>query len=123
MGWLTGKLWQVVSAALAVALIVLGINYSMLNHELSKTAQSLKDEQTSNAELRVAIKEQNSAIDKLTLLKEEADKRAKLAQELAQANGKRFDAVLSKIQNPKVVTCQEAMPIVSQTLKELKKWN
>lgn len=121
MSWLTGKLWQAVSAALVVALIVLGVNHFMLSHELTKTAQSLKDEQTLNAELRASIKEQNAAIDKLTLMKEEADKRAKLAQELAQINGKRFDAALSKIQNPKAVTCQEAMPIVSQTLKELRK--
>jgi len=123
-GAAVGVVWKVGAIALA-GLLVVGAAAGGTALWLASSARDdalarLEDSRTLMAELRAGVTAQNKAIMKLSEDKLAAEKRGAAAQQLAAANGRRFDGALSKLAGARATTCDEAMPAVNQLLKDLK---
>ncbi len=70
--------------------------------------------------MATAIREQNRAVDALAKAKAEADLRGLQAQQIAAANGKRFDLALGQVKAARATTCAEAMPAVNSILEAIR---
>jgi regulator of protease activity HflC (stomatin/prohibitin superfamily) len=69
-------------------------------------------ERERSSQYRDAIAEQNRAVAALAEQKAAADARGQAAQQLAAANGKRFDMVLAATRATHALNCADAMPVV-----------
>lgn len=123
-GALVGGLWKVGAIILAVALMAssagLGFGWWLAAHDRDVARVDLKAEQGVSAALRAGIDTQNTAILDQAKLARAAEKRGEAAQQLAAANGWRFDGALAKMAGARATTCGEAMPAVNQLLKDIK---
>lgn len=123
-GAAVGGIWKVAAIALAGLLVIGGaaggIALWLTSSARDKALVDLKVEQLLTAELRAGVTSQNTAIMKLGADKLAAEARGAAAQQLAAANGKRFDGALAKLADARATTCDEAMPAVNQLLKDLK---
>ncbi|MFS2007981.1 hypothetical protein ACEN9F_30675 [Duganella sp. CT11-25] len=123
-GAVTGGLWKVGAIVLAILLLVtgggLGFGWWLAAHDRDVARADLKTEQGVSAALRAGINTQNAAIITLGQEKLEAEKRGLAAQQLAAANGRRFDGALAKLEGARAITCAEAMPAVNQLLKDIR---
>nr|WP_207393580.1 hypothetical protein [Duganella aceris] len=123
-GAVTGGLWKVGAIVLAGLLVLtggsLGGGWWLAAHDRDKAEVALRVEQGTSAALRAGINTQNTAIIALGKEKLKAEARGLAAQQLAAANGKRFDAALAAAAGKRATTCAEAMPIVDQLLKDIK---
>lgn len=119
-----GGIWKVAAIALAGLLVVGAAVGStawwFVSSARDQALADLKAEQLLTAELRAGVNAQNKAIMKLGEDKLAADKRGAAAQQIAAANGRRFDGALAKIAGARATTCDDAMPAVDQLLKDLK---
>ena len=120
----TGGLWKVGAIVLAVLLVVttcgLGFEWWLAAHDRDVARIDLTAEQGVSAELRASISIQNSAVEAMQRATAQADERGRAAQQLAAANGKRFDGALAKLAGAHAATCAEAMPAVNQLLKDVR---
>lgn len=127
LGALTSGVWKGLTAALGVVVVMLVVANHISGVNLEETKAALASKQQENSDLTAHINLQNVSIEKLALQKEEADKRARLAKELANAKGEHFKAVLDGIEGAvasgevESETCEDVMPLVSSTLSSLKK--
>ncbi len=123
-GAVTGGLWKVGAIVLAILLMSssagLGFEWWLATRDLDEAKTDLKTEQGVSAELRAGIVTQNTAILAQAKLAREAEARGQAAQQLAAANGKRFDVALAAAVGKRATTCAEAMPVVNQLLKDIK---
>lgn len=123
-GAAVGGMWKVAAIGLAGVLVVgaaaggtaLWLASSARDDALAK----LEVSRTLVADLRAGVDAQNKAILTQATLAREAEARGKAAQQLAAANGRRFDGALAKLAGARATTCDEAMPAVDQLLKDLK---
>jgi predicted negative regulator of RcsB-dependent stress response len=110
-------------AALALGLLAsaaLGYQWHMAAHDRDSARADLATEQAVTADLRTSIREQNRAVEVMGQAKETAEARGQAAQQLAAANGRRFDGALEQIKNIKATTCGDAMPAVNAILEAIK---
>lgn len=123
-GAAVGGIWKVAAIALAGLLVVGaaagGTAWWLASSARDKALADLKVEQGVNAGLRAGIVVQNTAILAQAKLAREAEARGAAAQQLAAANGKRFDGALAKLAGSRATTCDEAMPAVDQLLRDMK---
>ena len=123
-GAMVGGLWKVGAIVLAILLLVtaggLGGGWWLAAHDRDVARADLKAEQGVSAELRASITIQNTAVEAMQLATAQADERGRAAQQLAAANGRRFDGALAKLADARATTCGEAMPAVNQLLKDIK---
>jgi hypothetical protein len=89
-------------------------------HDRDVARDDLKTEQGTSAALRAGIITQNTAIIALGNEKLKAEARGLAAQQLAAANGRRFNGALAKLAGARATTCAEAMPAVNQLLKDVR---
>ena len=113
-----------VAAALMLALMLVGgtagAGWWLAAHDRDVARVDLVAEQAKSAEYQVAIREQNRAVQAMTEQKTAAEARGQAAQQLAAANGRRFDQALERVASVKATTCDEAMPVVDAMLKEVR---
>lgn len=119
-----GGIWKVAAIALAGLLVVGaaggGTALWLASSARDKVVVELKAEQRITAALRAGVDLQNTRIVELGKEKLAAEARGAAAQQIAAANGKRFDGALAKLAGARATTCDEAMPAVNQLLKDLK---
>ncbi|WP_328595801.1 hypothetical protein [Rugamonas aquatica] len=120
----TGGLWKVGAIVLGVLLIGatcgLGFEWWLASRDRDVARADLRAEQGVNAALRAGIDTQNLRLAQLGKEKLAAEARGVAAQQLAAANGKRFDGALAKLAGAHAATCAEAMPAVNQLLKDVR---
>lgn len=123
-GAAVGGIWKVAAIALAGLLVVGaaggGTALWLASSARDKVVVELKAEQRITAALRAGVDLQNTRIVELGKEKLAAEARGAAAQQIAAANGKRFDGALAKLAGARATTCDEAMPAVNQLLKDLK---
>lgn len=123
-GAITGGLWKIGAIVLAILVVVggagLGGGWWLAAHDRDVARTELKAEQGVSAGLRAGIVTQNTAILAQAKLAREAEARGEAAQQLAAANGRRFDGALAKLAGARAKTCADAMPAVNQLLKDIK---
>ena len=123
-GAVTGGLWKVATIVLAVLLLAGGGAGGALWWSAAAARDDalakLEAERGVSAELRAGVVAQNAAILAQATLAREAEARGLAAQQLAAANGRRFDGALQQLAGARATTCDEAMPAVDQLLKDLK---
>jgi hypothetical protein len=123
-GAVAGGLWKVGAIVFAVLLLAtgtgLGGGWWLAAHDRDVARADLKAEQGTSAALRAGIDTQNTAIVALGNEKLAAEARGQAAQQLAAANGRRFDGALQQLAGARAATCAEAMPAVNQLLKDVK---
>lgn len=123
-GAVTGGLWKVGAIVLAGLLLVGGSAGGALwwsaTSARDQAVTELKAEQGVSAELRAGVVAQNTAILAQARLAREAEARGLAAQQLAAANGRRFDGALQRIAGARATTCAEAMPAVNQLLESVR---
>lgn len=117
---MTSLLWRIAAAGLFAALVVCSIGWGLAAHDRNQARAKLVAERTRGDELRASIREQNRAVDALAAAKTAADARGLAAQQLAAANGKRFDGALQRLAGVRATTCAEAMPAVNQLLEAIR---
>jgi hypothetical protein len=108
---------RIIAALLLVALAGTGAGWWLAARDRDQVRIDLDTERAISNVLRTDIAKQNTAVDALAKAKAAADARGALAQQLATANGKRFDGALAKIAAARATTCAEAMPAVDALLK------
>jgi hypothetical protein len=113
---MTALVQRIIAAALLAALAGAGAGWWLAARDRDQVRIDLIAERTTSEGLRTDIREQNRAVDALAKAKAAADARGALAQQLATANGKRFDGALAQIAAARATTCAEAMPAVNQLL-------
>ena len=115
-GTLVGGLWKVAAIVLLVALVLTGISmgggWYLAAHDRDVARTDLAAEQAKSAEYAVAIREQNRAVEAMKERTTEAETRGQVAQQLAAANGKRYDQALARAAGVTATTCADAMPVV-----------
>lgn len=123
-GAVVGGIWKIGAIALAVALVAssayIGHGWYMAAHDRDQALADLKAEREISAQYQTAIREQNNAVEALAVQKASADQRGAQAQQIATANGKRFDAALDRIRDARATTCDEAMPAVNEILEAIR---
>jgi len=123
-GAVTGGLWKVGAIVLAVLLLAGGGAGGALWWSAAaardQALADLKAEQGVSAELRAGVVAQNTAILAQATLAREAEARGLDAQQLAAANGRRFEGALQQLAGARAATCAEAMPAVNQLLRDLR---
>ena len=121
---MSNLIWKPVAAGLLLALVVVGgvtgWNWYLAARDLDTARVELATERQASEQLRTSIREQNRAVDALAAAKAAADLRGIQAQQIAAANGKRFDLALRQAQGAKATTCIEAMPAVNQILEAIR---
>ncbi len=109
-------IWKIAAIGLLFALVTVGgwtgANWWLAARDRDAARVELVAERKVSEDLRTAIREQNLAIQAMADAKKAAEARGKVAEQLATANGKRFDLVLSQRRADAAVTCPEAMPTV-----------
>lgn len=116
---MTEYFYKLLSIALLVLLLAIGAGWGLAAHDRDQAKANLSTERDVSDQLRGSIREQNLGIEALAAAKSAADARGVLAQQLAVANGKRFDGALARIAGAKATTCAEAMPAVNQLLESM----
>lgn len=116
--WKAGAIAALACGVLASA--ALGYQWHMAAHDRDGARAELAAEQAANVDLRTSIREQNRAVETMGAAKTAADARGKAAQQLAAANGRRFDGALDQIRQGKATTCDEAMVFVNKTLEAIR---
>lgn len=123
-GAVTGGLWKVSAIVLAVLLLTGGAGVGtalwMAIAARDQALADLKAEQGVSAALRAGVDAQNTAILAQATRAREAEARGLAAQQLAAANGRRFDGALQQLAGARAATCTGAMPAVNQLLKDVK---
>ena len=123
-GAAVGGIWKVATIALAGLLLVGGAAGGaalwMATSARDKALADLDDSRLLVVGLRAGVDAQNTAIMKLGEDRLAAEARGKAAQQIAAANGRRFDGALERMAGARATTCAEAMPAVNQLLKDLK---
>ena len=109
-----------IAAALLLALVlvgtVTGAGWWLAARDRDAARAELVAERALSARYRDAIAEQNRAVQALAGQKTAAEARGLAAQQVAAANGRRFDLVLAQTRATKATTCAEAMPVVDAAL-------
>jgi len=123
-GAVTGGIWKVGAILLACLLLItgagLGGGWWLAARDRDKAEVALRTELGVSTELRAGINTQNAAIIALGNEKLKAEARGLAAQQLAAANGRRFDGALAKLAGARATTCAEAMPAVNQLLESVR---
>lgn len=123
-GAMVGGIWKIGAIALAVVSLALcaylGHGWYMAAHDRDRALADLKAEREISAQYQTAIREQNNAVEALAAQKASAEQRGAQAQQIAAANGKRFDSALERIRYARATTCDEAMPAVNEILEAIK---
>ena len=123
-GAAVGGIWKVAAIALAGLLVVGaaggGTALWLASSARDKAVVELKAEQRITAALRAGVDLQNTRIVELGKEKLAAEARGKAALQIAAVNGRRYDAALAAAAGARATTCDEAMPVVNQLLKDLK---
>lgn len=123
-GAMVGGIWKIGAIVLAVVSLLacayLGHGWYMAAHDRDQAVTDLKAEREISAQYQTAIREQNRAIDALAAQKASAEQRGAQAQQIAAANGKRFDSALERIRDARATTCDEAMPAVNEILEAIR---
>jgi hypothetical protein len=123
-GAVAGGLWKIGTIVLAMLLLIGGAGGGtalwLASAARDQALADLKAEQGVSAELRAGVKAQNTAILAQANLAREAEARGLAAQQLAAANGRRFDGALKQLAGARATTCAEAMPAVNQLLKDIR---
>jgi hypothetical protein len=114
---MTALMQRIIAAVLLTALAGAGAGWWLAARDRDQVLADLVAERVISEGLRTDIREQNRAVDALAKAKAAADARGALAQQLATANGRRFDGALAQIVAVRATTCTEAMPAVNQLLK------
>lgn len=119
-----GQLWKAAAIALlALQLVVaggMGFEWWSAAHDRDAARADLGTERTRADALQAGIREQNRAMEVLTKAKADADARGATAQQLAAANGRRFDGALQQLAGARAATCADAMPYVNQLLESVR---
>jgi hypothetical protein len=117
-------IWKVAAIGLLVGMVAssayLGYEWHMAAHDRDQARGELVAARAENTELRVGITAQNVAVDALAVQKIEAEARGVQAQQVAAANGRRFDQALEQMKNAKAKTCADAMPAVNAALEAIR---
>ncbi|MFC0134295.1 hypothetical protein CR105_27040 [Massilia eurypsychrophila] len=117
-------IWKAAAIGILVASVAssayLGYNWHMAALDRDQARTELAVERTISAQYQLAIREQNRAVESLAKQKAEAEARGQAAQQIAAANGRRFDGALERIKGAKATTCDEAMPAVNAILEAIK---
>lgn len=123
-GAVVGGIWKLAAIALAGLLLVGaaggGTALWLASSARDKAEAGLTAERLVTAALRDGVDLQNTRIVALGKEKLAAEQRGAAAQQIAAANGRRFDGALAKLAGARATTCDEAMPAVDQLLKDLK---
>jgi uncharacterized protein HemX len=105
-----------IAAALLLALALVGgtagAGWFLAARDRDAARVELAAERQLSAQYRDAIAEQNLAVEALAAAKNAAEARGQAAQQLAAANGKRFDMVLAATRATHALNCADAMPVV-----------
>jgi hypothetical protein len=116
--------WKLTAILLLLALIITGLfmgaGWYLAARDRDAGKVELAAERTLSAGYRDAIAEQNRAVTALAEQKTAAEARGLAAQQLAAANGKRFDLPLARAAGAKATTCAEAMPTVESVLEVIR---
>ena len=110
-------------AALAVGAAsssYLGYQWHMAAHDRDTAVVERNDARDSNATLTASIREQNRAVEAMVAMKALADDRRAAAEQLAAANGRRFDRALEQAAGARATTCGDAMPTVNKILEAVR---
>jgi uncharacterized protein YlxW (UPF0749 family) len=117
-------IWKLAAILLLVVLVAtvagMGYHWHMAARDRDSAQVALLASQQAVIDLKEAIRRQNEAIDGLAKDKAAAEDRGRAAQQLAAANGKRFDQVLARTRTVKATTCTEAMPVVNDVLESIR---
>ncbi len=123
-GTLVGGLWKIAAIALAIALMMTGVGLGgggwLAARDRDAAKADLVAERALSAQYAVAIREQNRAVDVMKDRTTAAEKQGQAAQQLAAANGKRFDQALARAAGATATTCDEAMPVVDAVLEVIR---
>lgn len=123
-GAVTGGVWKVAAIALLAALPLVGggagAGWWLAAHDRDQARAELATERTRADALTAGIREQNRAVEALASAKAAADARGQAAQQLAAANGKRFDGALAQLAGRRATTCDDAMPAVNLLLESVR---
>lgn len=98
----------------------LGYQWHMASHDRDVASAALADARRTNADLTSSIREQNRAVDVLAEQKRLADERRAVAEQLAAANGRRFDRAIEQAAGARATTCADAMPTVNRILEAVR---
>ena len=113
-----------IAAGLMIALILVGgstgAGWYLAARDRDAARVELVAEREQSAKYRDAIAEQNRAVTALAEQKIAADARGQAAQQLAAANGKRYDQALARAAGAKATTCTEAMSTVDAVLEAVR---
>ena len=119
-----GGIWKIAAVALlAILLLVLsagGTGWYLLASARDESRADLAAEKSASEGLRGAIREQNRAVEAMGTAKTAAEARGLAAQQIAAANGRRLDQVLSQERDARATTCDEAMPAVNRILEAIR---
>lgn len=119
-----GGMWRVGAIVLAALLVVsgagLGGGWWLAAHDRDQARADLAAERTRADGLATGIREQNRAVEAMASAKAAADARGQAAQQLAAANGRRFDGALAQLAGRRATTCDDAMPAVNQLLESVR---
>ncbi len=117
-------IWKPLSIVLLAVLLATGLGLGggwwLAARDRDAARVELAAERELSTKYRDAIAEQNRAVQVLADQKAEAEARGRAAQQLAAANGKRFDLVLAQTRAATAVNCAEAMPTVDAVLEAVR---
>lgn len=117
-------IWKPLAIGALICVVVVGVGtgfgWWLAARDRDQAKVDLKAEQALSAQCRDAISEQNRAVQALADQKTLAEERGAAAQQLAAANGKRFDQALANAAGAKATTCTEAMPTVDTVLEAIR---
>lgn len=123
-GVLAGQLWKVATLLLlAIILAGGGAGGALWWSAAAARDEALTDlraEQGINIQLRAGVDAQNTAILAQATLARQAEARGLAAQQVAAANGRRYDQALQQMAGARATTCAEAMPYVNQLLENVR---
>lgn len=109
---------------LVIALVIVGgtssAGWYLADRDRDAARADLVAERGRSAELAATVARQNDAVQVLAEQKAEAEARGQAAQQLAAANGKRFDLALARTSKAKATTCLDAMPVVNEVLESVR---
>lgn len=105
-----------IAAGLMVAMILVGgltgAGWYLAARDRDAAWAELAAERDRSAKLAAAVARQNEAIDALATATATAEARGQAAQQVAAANGRRFDRVLAATRATHALNCADAMPVV-----------